>query len=158
MEGAPQPDRLSQAGLADFAPRADAAASPVVMLNLLAFEPGAGRERYAEYGEAVAPLLEEAGGRVLFAGDAAPPLIGEAGWDMVLLVEYPTRRAFLEMTGSEAYLEIAHLRTEGLERAELHPLGPAPGVSSGSTSAESGTFDDATTKQAVHSASVPELG
>jgi uncharacterized protein (DUF1330 family) len=128
MEGAPQPDRLSQPGLTDFAPRAEADGSPVVMLNLLAFKAGRGRERYGEYGEAVAPLLERAGGRVLFAGDAAPPLIGEAGWDMVLLVEYPTRRAFLEMIGSEAYGAIAHLRTEGVERAELHPLDPAPGV------------------------------
>ena len=38
------------------------------------------------------------------------------------MVEYPTRQAFIEMTSSPEYLEIAHLRTEALERAELHPL------------------------------------
>ena len=38
------------------------------------------------------------------------------------MVEYPTRRAFIEMTSSPEYLEIAHLRTESLERAELHPM------------------------------------
>ena len=41
------------------------------------------------------------------------------------MVEYPTRRAFLEMVTSPEYLEIAHLRTEALERSELHPLDPA---------------------------------
>jgi hypothetical protein len=49
-------------------------------------------------------------------------MIGEDGWDMVLLVEYPTRLAFLDMIGSPAYQEITHLRTEALTRAELHPM------------------------------------
>ena len=40
----------------------------------------------------------------------------------MLLVQYPTRQAFLDMVSSPEYLEIAHLRTESLERAELHPL------------------------------------
>ncbi len=112
--------------MTDFAARA-ADDSPVAMLNLLAFKPDGGRERYGEYGAAVAPLLERVGGRVAFAGNAAPRLIGEQDWDMVLLVEYPTRGAFLEMVGSEDYQAIAHLRTEGLERAELHPVDPATG-------------------------------
>ena len=92
------------------------------MLNLLAFEPENGKERYAEYGAAVAPLLEKAGGRIVYAGAAAPALIGEAGWDLVALVEYPSRQAFLEMIGSPEYQAIAHLRTEALARSELHPL------------------------------------
>ena len=95
---------------------------PVTMLNLLRFRPEGGRERYLEYGEAVAPLLEKAGGRVTYAGTAAPALIGEESWDMVLLVEYPTRQAFLEMVGSPEYGAIGHLRSEALERGELHPL------------------------------------
>jgi uncharacterized protein (DUF1330 family) len=98
---------------------------PVVMLNLLDFKPDGGAERYAEYGVAVQPLLERAGGKLLFAGDAAGALIGPSGWDLVLLVEYPTRQAFLDMVTSPEYLEIAHLRTEALERGELHPLDPA---------------------------------
>ena len=99
-----------------------AAEGPVVMLNLLDFKPGGGAERYAEYGQAVQPLLERAGGRVLYAGNATTPLIGPSKWDLVLLVEYPTRQAFLEMIGSEEYRAIAHLRSEALERGELHPL------------------------------------
>lgn len=115
------PEQPNEAGLAAFSERADEAA-PVTMLNLLEFAPEGGRERYAEYGAAVAPLLEKAGGRVVYAGEPGPALLGEQSWDMVLLVEYPSRRAFLEMIGSEGYQEIAHLRTEALTRGELHPL------------------------------------
>jgi uncharacterized protein (DUF1330 family) len=102
--------------------RSRAAEGPVVMLNLLDFKPGGGAERYAEYGEAVAPLLARTGARVLHAGTAGAALIGPSKWDLVLLVEYPTRQAFLDMLSSPEYLAIAHLRSEALERSELHPL------------------------------------
>jgi uncharacterized protein (DUF1330 family) len=95
---------------------------PVQMLNLLDFKPDGGAERYAEYSAAVTPLLEKVGGRILYAGAGSGALIGPSKWDLVAVVEYPTRRAFIEMTSSPEYLEIAHLRTESLERAELHPL------------------------------------
>jgi len=115
------PEQPNEAGFAAFSGRTGED-SPVTMLNLLEFNAEGGRERYAEYGEAVAPLLEKAGGRVVFAGEANPALLGEGSWDTVLLVEYPNRKAFLEMIGSEDYLAIAHLRTEALVRGELHPL------------------------------------
>lgn len=95
---------------------------PVVMLNLLLFRPEGGRERYAEYADAVAPLLDRAGGRVVFLGDATPALLGRDSWDSVLLVEYATPQAFLEMIGSREYRSIAHLRAEALLKAELHPI------------------------------------
>ena len=115
------PERPNEAGFAAFSERTEEQSS-VTMLNLLEFKAEGGRERYAEYGVAVAPLLERAGGRVVFAGDGNPALLGDGSWDMVLLVEYPSRGAFLEMIGSEDYLAIAHLRTEALVRGELHPL------------------------------------
>ncbi len=109
--------------------RRRAAEGPVLMLNLLDFKPAGGEERYLEYGEAVAPLLDRAGARVLHAGAGSGALIGPSKWDLVVLVSYPTRQAFLDMITSEEYLAIAHLRTEALERSELHPLDPieAPG-------------------------------
>jgi len=110
----------SEQGLAAMAARANE--GPVTMLNLLRFKPEGGRERYLEYGEAVAPLLEKAGGRVTYAATAAPALLGEESWDMVLLVEYPTRQAFLDMVSSPEYGAIAHLRSKAVERGELHPL------------------------------------
>ena len=97
----------------------------MVMLNLLAFKPEGGRERYEEYGEAVAPLLEKAGGRIVFLGKPAQALLGAGSWDLVALVEYPSRQAFLDMIGSAEYEAIGHLRTEALVRGELHPMDPA---------------------------------
>jgi uncharacterized protein (DUF1330 family) len=124
MEGADEPERLNQEGFAAFGERAGEG-TPVMMLNLLSFRPDGGRERYMEYGAAVAPLLEKAGGRILFAGEPATALLGEDSWDLVVLVEYPTRQAFLEMVGSAAYDAIGHLRTEALAKGELHPMDAA---------------------------------
>ena len=124
MSATPEPERLNQEGFAAFAARAGEG-SPVVMLNLLRFKPEGGRERYAEYGSAVTPLLEKAGGRAVFLGEPAQPLLGEGRWDSVLLVEYPTRQAFLDMIGSAEYQAIGHLRTEALEHGELHPMSAA---------------------------------
>ncbi|MFI5027753.1 MAG: DUF1330 domain-containing protein [Solirubrobacterales bacterium] len=120
-----EPESPNQGGFAAFAERAGERA-PVTMLNLLAFVPDGGRERYEEYGAAVAPLLERVGGRIVFLGAPAPALIGDHSWDLVILVEYPTRQAFLDMVGSAEYQAIAHLRTAALTRGELHPLDPPP--------------------------------
>jgi uncharacterized protein (DUF1330 family) len=123
MEGA-EPERLNQEGFAAFGERLGED-GPVVMLNLLSFKPDGGRERYMEYGAAVAPLLEKAGGRILFAGESATALLGDGSWDLVALVEYPSRQAFLGMINSAEYGAIAHLRTEALLKGELHPMDPA---------------------------------
>jgi uncharacterized protein (DUF1330 family) len=124
MSETPEPERLNQEGFAAFAARAGED-SPVVMLNLLRFKPDGGRERYAEYGAAVTPLLEKAGARVVYLGEPAQPLLGDGGWDSVLLVEYPTRQTFLDMIASPEYQAIGHLRTEALEHGELHPMSAA---------------------------------
>jgi uncharacterized protein (DUF1330 family) len=115
---------LNQEGFAAFAARSGED-GPVVMLNLLRFRPDGGQERYGEYGAAVASLLEARGGRVVYSGAPATALLGDESWDLVLLVEYPTRGAFLEMIGSNEYKAIAHLRTEALEKGELHPMDTA---------------------------------
>jgi hypothetical protein len=79
MEGSAAAEILSEEGFADLSRRAGE--GPVTMLNLLAFNPGGGRERYAEYGAAVLPLLEGVGGRVVFGGEGSPALLGEESWD-----------------------------------------------------------------------------
>jgi len=119
-----EPEQFNQEGFTAFTARADED-GPVVMLNLLAFRPDGGKERYAEYGDAVAPLLEKAGGRIVFLGDPVTALIGGDSWDMVVLVEYPSRQAFLGMIGSDEYKAIGHLRTEALAKGELHPMDQA---------------------------------
>ncbi len=121
METNSDPERLNQEGFAVFSGRAGDGV-PVVMLNLLAFKPDGGQERYEEYGAAVAPLLEKVGGRIVFVGQPAVALLGEGSWDMVALVEYPTRQAFLDMISSPEYQAVGHLRTEALVKGELHPM------------------------------------
>ncbi len=116
-EGIDAPD---QEAMAAFASRASE--GPVYMLNLLEFLPDGGAERYGEYGAAVAPLLEKAGGKPVFAGRPAEHLIGEGSWDMVLVVSYPTRQAFIDMVSSPEYREIEHLRSESLARSELRAM------------------------------------
>jgi uncharacterized protein (DUF1330 family) len=126
MTDAPQPaeaEQLNQAGFRQLLERAGE--GPVLMLNLLAFKPDGGAQRYAEYGQAMAGLLAGVGGRIVSAGAVDRALIGSKEWDLVAVVEYPTRQAFLDMIGSPEYQAIAHLRTEALERSELHPFDPA---------------------------------
>ncbi len=124
MNTSTQPEEPNQEGFAAFAARAGDG-TPVVMLNLLAFRSEGGRERYEEYGAAVAPLLGKAGGRIIWFGAPAAPLLGNGSWDLVVLVEYPTRQAFLDMVGSEEYRAIEHLRSEALVKGELHPMDAA---------------------------------
>lgn len=125
MEGHPAAEQLDPEGFREFLERSRSDDDgPIVMLNLLALKPEGGFEKYMEYGQAVAPILARIGGRPIFSGEGERALIGPAGrtWDLVLLVEYPSRAAFLEMIGSPDYQAIAHLRTEALAASELHPL------------------------------------
>jgi uncharacterized protein (DUF1330 family) len=113
-------DRPNEEAMSAFSERA--ADGPVFMLNLLEFQPDGGAERYGEYGEAVTPLFARAGGKPIFAGRPAESLIGEGTWDLMILVSYPTRQAFLEMVSSPEYQAIEHLRTEALVRSELRAM------------------------------------
>jgi uncharacterized protein (DUF1330 family) len=113
-------DRPNQEAFAAFSKRASE--GPVYMLNLLEFRPEGGAERYVEYGEAVAPLLARVGGEPIFAGRPAESLIGEGAWDLMILVSYPTRQAFLDMVSSPDYQAIEHLRSEALVRSELRAM------------------------------------
>lgn len=101
---------------------------PVVMLNLLKFKAraddgsGSGRDSYNRYGNAVKPMVEALGGRFIWAGRAEQLLIGqedEQDWDVVALVEYPSRKAFIEMAMSKQMNDIHHHREAGLEKTVL---------------------------------------
>jgi uncharacterized protein (DUF1330 family) len=92
----------------------------VVMLNMLKFKSAAGAASYAEYGRRVAPMVEALGGRIVYAGPVVQTVIGSETWDAIVLVEYPSRKAFLQMAMSAEYQAIHHFRDEGLERTELY--------------------------------------
>ena len=114
---------------------------PVVMVNLLryaataspddggaaadtALEPTAqhGAESFARYGSAFLELLAEVGGRIVWSGTPVCTLIGDDGvdtWDQVVLVEYPSRDAFIAATSNQRYREASAHRTRGLEATVL---------------------------------------
>jgi uncharacterized protein (DUF1330 family) len=107
--------------------------APIVMINLLRYreratyppgveaEPCSGREAYQRYGMGITPLLAEAGGRILWFGSAKQTVIGPESehWDDAILVQYPSRQAFLGMVTSPAYLEIGVHRAAALSDSRL---------------------------------------
>jgi uncharacterized protein (DUF1330 family) len=101
---------------------------PFVMVNLLKFKAKAdygdgkdsglsGREAYERYSSKMSKLVEKAGGRVLYAGRVVRMMIGTCDpmWDVVGLVEYPSRKAFLSITQTPEFHEIERHRFAGLE-------------------------------------------
>jgi uncharacterized protein (DUF1330 family) len=100
---------------------------PVVMLNLLRFDPGGGRESYAKYSAALRETyLAKYGAEVLYAGQGSTALVAEDGqaWDAVLLVRYPSRKAFSSMVADPEYQQFTHFRTEALSEAVLQATVP----------------------------------
>lgn len=110
---------------------------PVVMLNLLRFRvpahgdhpdptapdgAGDGAEDYARYGSAFLAILDEVSGRIVWSGRPVCTLIGDDGidtWDQAVLVEYPSRDAFITATSSTRYREASAHRSRGLDATVL---------------------------------------
>ena len=98
---------------------------PVVMVNLLRFKPKAdgldeglsGQEAYERYAEAMQKFVESHGGRFIWVGRVDSVVIGdgEARFDMIGLVEYPSRQKFIEIAQSDHVREIGAHRAAGLE-------------------------------------------
>lgn len=99
---------------------------PVVMLNLLRFIDG-GRDLYQQYSTAFRETFAPRYGvEVIYAGDGDAALVAEDGqqWDAVLLVRYPSRKAFSQMVADPEYQQITHLRSGALQEAVLQPTRP----------------------------------
>jgi uncharacterized protein (DUF1330 family) len=99
---------------------------PLVMLNLLKFKPGA-EQRYLEgYATVAVPMIERLGGRIVYAGRLAEKAHEDDApeWDVLVVVEYPNRQAFIDMVNDPAY-RAAHVhRSEAVERALLRATDP----------------------------------
>jgi uncharacterized protein (DUF1330 family) len=99
---------------------------PLVMLNLLRFANG-GRELYGQYARAFQETFAPRYGvTVVYAGDGVTALVAEPGqeWDAVILVRYPSRRAFSQLVSDPEYQQITHLRTSALSEAVLQATRP----------------------------------
>ena len=115
----------------------------VVMINLLHFaradeasptpagpeaegsatEPeSSGASAYREYSDQVVKMVESRGGKVIWTGRPEHVLIGDSDaddWDLVALVSYPSRSAFIDMVTSPKYEEAHTHRERGLDRTVL---------------------------------------
>ena len=80
-----------------------------------------GREAYARYSANALKSVAAAGGQVVWQGQARHALVAPEGerWDAVLLVQYPSAAAFMDMVRSSAYQAFVHHRTAALEEARL---------------------------------------
>jgi uncharacterized protein (DUF1330 family) len=110
----------------------------VVMINLLHFARAAadapegaaakdnaattGTHAYRDYSDQVVKMVEARGGRVIWTGRPEHVLIGDPAadaWDLVALVSYPSRAAFVDMVTSPNYEEAHADRERGLDRTVL---------------------------------------
>jgi uncharacterized protein (DUF1330 family) len=102
------------------------AEQPVVMVNLLRFKRRAdtspddtrsGQEAYMTYARRMREIVESQGGRFVWSGHVDSVVIGdaEATFQIVGLVEYPSRQKFVEIATSERVREIGGDRAAGLE-------------------------------------------
>ena len=108
-------------------------AGPIVMINLLRYrdraeypsgssaQPCSGRDAYQRYSAAVMPMLIAVGGKVLWLGNVKRTVIGPASdrWDDAILVQYPSRKAFLTMVSTSDYQSVAVHRTAALADSRL---------------------------------------
>ncbi len=96
--------------------------APVVMINLMQFRADGGRESYLRYTREVAPHLRRVGAAVRYAGALPSVVIGDGEkpwWDAIIVVEYPSPAAFLDMVSNEEYLKVHEHRAAGLDRGDL---------------------------------------
>ena len=81
-----------------------------------------GAGAYREYSDQVIKMVESRGGKVIWTGRPENVLIGDSehdAWDLVALVSYPSRSAFIEMVTSPKYEEAHEHRARGLDRTVL---------------------------------------
>ena len=106
---------------------------PVVMINLLRYRehaaypagvhaaPCSGREAYQRYAAGAVKTIAAVGGRILWMGAVKLPLIAPQGeeWDDAILVQYPSRQAFVDMVGRPDYQAVAVHRGAALADSRL---------------------------------------
>ena len=115
---------------------------PIAMLNLIRFRDQAvyppdhemhakhvsGREAYRRYGEAIAPLLGEIGGKMLWSYEPESVVIGPEApdyWHACFVAYYPSSIAFATFIQSPLYKQSAlpH-RTAAVQDSRLIRLNP----------------------------------
>jgi uncharacterized protein (DUF1330 family) len=109
--------------------------TPIRMLNMLRYKDRAdypadhpnhgkglsGREAYAEYGRAIAPILARVGAQIAWRGKFEVVVTGppEPEWDDVFVMGYPNSAAFLAMVTDPEYRQHVAHRTAAVQDSRL---------------------------------------
>ncbi|MEH6556976.1 MAG: DUF1330 domain-containing protein [Oceanicoccus sp.] len=109
------------------------------MINLLKYRPVAvyesdtenskcrtGRDAYNEYGKVVLPMIIALGGHLAYRGTCNQHFVGDESqdYDELIVVRYPSRKAYLNMFNSHEYQSAIMHRKAGLEFRVLHASTP----------------------------------
>jgi hypothetical protein len=100
--------------------RSDVPPGPVIMVNLVKFKPGGGKDSYGKYIKTASLAATQCGTaiEILYAGKAGKDVAAGDQWDMVILARYPSFDAFADFVSHPIYQDEAiPLRTIGLEKA-----------------------------------------
>lgn len=106
----------------------ESADGPVYMLTLTSFRPGSGqrsgRNHRSDPDGRYAPpaLFGTVGARMCFMADV---IASPGGWNRVGVVRYPTRRAFVELTGSSQAEQWNHMKERRAQKMIM--VGMVPG-------------------------------
>jgi len=105
----------------------------IVMINLLRYRdhaqypvgsdatPCSGRAAYQRYAAVALSMVEQVGGKIVWMGTVKTALIAppDETWDDAVLVQYPSRQAFVEMVSRADYQAAAVHRTAALADSRL---------------------------------------
>jgi len=112
---------------------------PFDMINLIKYRPVAiyesdtenlkgktGREAYSEYIQVAFPKIVELGGTLTYMGLCDHQFVGDDSqdYDELIIVRYPSRKAYLGMFNSPEYQAAIMHRQAGLEFRVLHESTP----------------------------------
>jgi len=111
---------------------------PITMVNLLKFRDWAdygrvagqdaaaervsGRDAYQRYADVASAKIKQNGGHLFFVAPSQQLFVGDTptdDWDMVALVHYPSRAAYLKGFDSPEYQDAIKHRIAGLEKRLL---------------------------------------
>jgi uncharacterized protein (DUF1330 family) len=95
---------------------------PVVFMNLLKFKVEGGLASYARYAMEADKYLRAVGGKAIFMGQPKELLIGHETWDALILVRYPSRKAYMSMIDNPGYQDVHKYRAAALDRSVLYAI------------------------------------
>ena len=110
----------------DNVTKLDVVKGEVIIGEFLRFKNDKAREKYREYGEAIAPLIKSVGGEIVLSVDCEMPVVSEELWDHFVLIKYPSLEAFQNLFKTDEWIEASRIRRAALDASMAAPFQSAP--------------------------------